>query len=747
LRYFASLFIRLFAIGIGVLALSGCFHLPTFTPTPILVTPVPPATQTPFPTPLIFSSPTPTPAPFGEPKTVEVGKPAWIGRGAIVDAVFLPGGKQVAIAWGSGVSLDDVASGQELWFRPAPTNVLTFDVQPGGKQFAAALADGSILLFDSGGGEPRPIQGAAPGVEAGDIAWSPDGKTLAFQFIGSTRGDPISLLEVASGKVSQAPHTEIDPAVTPALAWSPDGSALTVASLGATCPHVVDARSGASLAQLPASGPLYSNFPQLWLPDGNLLAVGSPDGGVALLHVAGCYQARYLWGSARIDVTPGVKRALFIDPAGKWLAFRGGALPQGNDSNPPFTVWNLANDSVLAQMQKPLPALAQRRRMASAFDGNSILTLYESGEVTRWNFRDPAAAEALVSKVQVSPVSPAGLVWSADGSRLAFSGSYGGVEVWDPAADQIVRSFDPSLELPAFSADGHKLALFDPDKKLETIFELASGGALRSLEASPVLQGAAFSPDGKSLAFSAKGMAQVADLESTRVTPLIPNPGDGLASEAVPSRMTWSPDSQSLVTAFSVPGSDEVGSGLAVLWQRDAGGAYIELAHVANVQSSYQQSAPALALFNRSGSRVALQSIPSIGTDQLQLIIYDIVLHKAILTLDGYLPGAWVNDGVLLTSKAGSLLERVNVVSGGVQSGSGSSGVDAFAPGGIFTLRQSSTNPRGILILHWQEKPDTQVAGRAVFEAPVFAADGWSPDGGWIWAVGTDGTARIWPVK
>ena len=422
MRRFIHHLLRLFALGIGLIALTACFHLPTFTPTPPPPTLVVPPTQTPFPTPLLISSATPSPTPPVEPKTVTVGKPAWIGRGGMVDAVFLPGDKQVAIAWGAGVSLDDVASGQEVWFQPTPTNLLAFDVQPGGKQFAAALADGNILIFNAAGGDPRPIQAAAPNAETSDVAWSPDGKTLAFQFTAAGRGDPISLLDVASGKITRVPGSTIDSSVTPSLAWSPDGTALTVATLGDACPHAIDARSGAPLAQPPASGPLFSSFPQLWLPGSKLLAVGSPDGGVSILHFPECNQAGYLWSASHIDVIPGVKRSLFLDPSGTRLAARGGVQPYGDDTRQPYIVWNLADESVLATLEKPLPDLAHRRRVAAAFDGNTILTLYESGEITRWNVANPAAPETLVSRVDTIPVSPAGLVWSADGSRFSISG-------------------------------------------------------------------------------------------------------------------------------------------------------------------------------------------------------------------------------------------------------------------------------------------------------------------------------------
>jgi len=739
--------LQMVAAGIGLIALTACFHLPTFTPTPSPTAPVTPATQTPFPTPLLISSSTPSPTPPFEPKTVTIGKPAWIGRGGMVDAVFLPGNKQVAIAWGAGVSVDDAASGQEAWFRPTSTNLLAFDVQPGGKQFAAALADGSILIYDAAGGDPRPIQAGAPNAEAGDVAWSPDGKTLAFQFTGAGRGDPISLLDVSSGTITRVPGSTIDSSVTPSLAWSPDGEVLTVATLGDACPHAIDVHSGAPLAQAPASGPLFSSFPQLWLPHSELLAVGSPDGGVAILRFPECNQAGYLWSSTRVDAYPGVKRSLFLDPSGTRLAARGGAQPSGDDTVQPFIVWNLADESVLATLEKPLPDLAHRRRVAAAFDGNTILTLYESGEITRWNVANPAAPETLISRVDTIPVSPAGLVWSADGSRFAISGSYGGVEVWDPASAQLVRRFDPPLELPAFNADGHKIALFDPGKGQETIFDVASGGALRSLDASAVALGPAFSPDGRYLAYALSGKMLLADLSSTRIITLRPDAGDGLAPDALPARLAWSPDSLALVAAYGVPDSEDVGSGLLVLWQIDASGAFLERLHVPNVQVSDGASVPSPVIFNRSGSRVALLSLIEMGTGQMQTVVYDLAQHKTIRALDRYTPGAWAGDDELLAMNGNSSLERINVITGIHTSGGGSGGVDAYAPGGIFTLRQAASYPRGLLVLHWQENPSTHIAGRAAFDAPGIAASGWSPDGGWIWVVGTDGTARIWPVQ
>ena len=69
--------------------------------------------------------------------------------------MFLPGAKQVAIAWGSGVSLHEVETGEEIWFQSVPTNLIAFDVQAQGKAFAAGLADGSVIIFDAVDGASR----------------------------------------------------------------------------------------------------------------------------------------------------------------------------------------------------------------------------------------------------------------------------------------------------------------------------------------------------------------------------------------------------------------------------------------------------------------------------------------------------------------------------------------------------------------------------------------------------------------
>lgn len=735
------------AIGIGVLSLSGCLPSPTLPPTPRATGTFP--TFTPIPQPA--ATITPTPEPTAGPATLQLGQPFWIGRGQIQDAVFLPGAKQVAIAWSSGVSLDAVETGQELWFQPTPANVTAFDLQPQAKMLAAALADGSVMLFDSSSGQPQHFNGDQLDVYWGDLAWSPDGKTVAFQLIGAGRGGPIYLLDTASGQVSELPNTKIDPGAggVPVLVWSPDGSMLTVNSLGSACPRLVDSHSGEDRMALGSPGQCYTDQALAWLPDGKLLAIPGLNSGVALLSYPEGNLTRYLWSPGGIGVFPGIKRSLFTDPGGKWMATRGGIGLYGYDYGQPFIVWNLASGGVQGQITQVLKPLAGLRRMAATFDGNSILILYESGEITRWAFTDPAAPEKIIAQIRAMPPSPLTVRWSADSSRLVFSGRYGGADVWDPAKGQLVRHFDPPLDTPSLSPDGSKVALFDPVKNTETIYDVASGSPVRAMvDASRVLMGPAFSHDGRYLAYAAGGRPRLADLDSVQVATLEPAPADQVGAGRSVTRLIWAPDGQAMVTFFGIPGSDAVGSGVIVLWKRGAGGTFAEVYHVANVQAGEQSNLP-LAIFNPSGSRVALQSYAELGTAQGQmLVVYDLAGQKVILTLPMTTAGAWVNDDVLLLSStaSSSRLERINVVSGDRNSGFGFDRVNAYDPTGTYYMHEALTNSRGIVILQWQESDNTKITAWGTFETNGLANYGWSPDGKLAFAVGNDGSVRIWPV-
>lgn len=335
-------------------------------------------------------------------------------------------------------------------------------------------------MFNAADGTSRRIEGARPNAYWGDIAWSPDGETLAFQFIGPNRSDPIYLLDVARGQIGEVPKSQNGEGTIPALIWSPDGSSISIAALGDACPRFVDIQTGEERMLLGRPGQCYTIPSLLFLPDGKTLAIQAQSGSVDLLRFPDGSRTRELENTAsgiigRLVEFPSATESLFTDPASKWIAARGGYEPCYCDSGDtpsdyPLIVWDLTSGLVRAKLSQAHDSLAMRHRLAAAFEGESIVMLYESGELTRWNFIDPQTKEIIVARVPSRPVSAQTLRWAADGSHLAFTGSYGGVDVYETVTRQLVQRFDPPLDSPALSPDGQVVALFDPEKNVEAIY-------------------------------------------------------------------------------------------------------------------------------------------------------------------------------------------------------------------------------------------------------------------------------------
>jgi WD40 repeat protein len=668
-----------------------------------------------------------------------------------VSAVFLPGARQIAIGWSNGVSLNTVENGQELWFQETPANVIAFDVQAQGHAFAVALSDGSVMTFDATNGKPTRFQGDEQNAMWGDIAWSPDGRTLAFQFLDSlTRDNPIFMLDVATGHIGAVPDSQTGDGVIPSLVWSPDGSSILIPSLGAPLdapfPRFVDIQTGQERMHLPQRGQVVSSAP-LFLADGQTLASEGPDGTVDLLRFADGVKVKTLWSGSRLlgrrlTEFPDAGSPLFTDPSGRWIAYRGGYEPWASSSQSPLIVWDLARGTVKARLNQAVGDLKERHRLAATFDGDSILMLYESGEITRWAFGDPRARETMLARVPVRPGTWA-LAWSADGRHLAFSGLYGGVDIYDTSG-RLVQRFDPLLTAPALSPDGQLAALFDPNQNTEVIYQVRDRQLLKTLPAAPVLLGAAFSPDGRFLAYGAPGRAVVIELASGKVISLDPAAILPIRVEQALARLIWSPDGQSLITIIQAEPSDEPDQSIALIWKRLQDGSFEAVYHVATVQAS--NVGWNLVAFSPSGRRVALQTMPQ--ATQLGLIVYDLEAEKVIQTLVEYRLGTWLNDEDLLAIEAqhNTRLTRINVVSGQKTIGVSAYAVAPSPDGKFFAQVEWSSNhvDSSITIRKWQ---NGEVVALIQGESALVHDHAWSPDGQWLAAVGNNGTLRLWPVK
>jgi WD40 repeat protein len=157
-----------------------------------------------------------------------------------------------------------------------PGWVLALAFSPDGKTLAFSRTDSTVLLWDvSSGNVCHTFREHTRNVYA--LAWSPDGKTVASAGEDAT----VQLWDAATEKPlhSLAGHT----GTVNALAWSPDGKAVASASHDATV-RLWDAASGK-----PQEAPL--KHPQAvhvvaWSPDGRTLATGSADFVVRLWDAA-----------------------------------------------------------------------------------------------------------------------------------------------------------------------------------------------------------------------------------------------------------------------------------------------------------------------------------------------------------------------------------------------------------------------------------------------------------------------------
>jgi len=743
LKKFPRLFILM---GIVLGGLTGCAGEASEVPTPFQITPtMPTATQ---------AAPTAAPTTTAPARLVFDG-PFWLGRGKIRAAEFLPVAQRVVIAWGSGVSLHVVETGEKIWFTPTPANLIAFAVQPQAQHFAAALSNGSVVVFAAETGESQIFSGAKPNAYWGDLAWSPDGQTIAFQFIGDKRSDPIFLLDLNSGQIREVPGSQTGSHVMPELVWSPDGRSITVAALGEECSRFIDMDSGDFRMSLGQPGECYPLPPLLFLADGQTLAVNAPSGGVDLIRFPeGTLLLTLKSGGGLVGRQmefPAAGGTLFTDPDGKYIAARGGYEPCycGNPSDQPYhplIVWDLKAGSIQAQLERAVEPLTERHRLAATFDGGSILALYDSGAITRWPFSDPQAEESIIAQIPVRPVPAWSIRWSADGSRLAFTGEYGGVDVYDTVARQLIRRFDPPLESPALNVDGRLIALYDPDQDAEMIFELQSGEPMRILPGSPVLLGAAFSPDGQYLAYGNSAKAAVVEVSSGEVEILNPGPAAPVDENMAVSRLIWSPDGQALVTVFGIASGESLEAGVIVLWQRQANHTFRAVYHVPNVQANYSSPNQILAVFNPSGSRIALRSLAAMEAGQSSLVVFDLRAGQVLRTFSEYKPAVWFSDDLLLAAEVQyyTRLVDINVVDGKVSTYSGVDiGDSAYHPSGRYVARMTNPPQRGVTI---RDSRTNKVVASLEHESLNLLDYAWSPDGRWLVSVGDDGTLRLWNI-
>ena len=179
---------------------------------------------------------------------------------------FTPDSKTYISAWKSGIRIFSMTEKRVRALLPVPESHV-FSIAPDGKQMAAAIEDGSILLFDiESAKEIRRWQAGC--VRWGYIGYSKDGKTLA-----SSAGSSIRFWNPETGE-RKDPYRDFDDEIK-AIRFSPDGA--TIAVDGVRQLGIVDASSFRTIASIPRVYQYSCEFAPVYSPDSRTLAFVSRD--------------------------------------------------------------------------------------------------------------------------------------------------------------------------------------------------------------------------------------------------------------------------------------------------------------------------------------------------------------------------------------------------------------------------------------------------------------------------------------
>jgi len=405
-----------------------------------------------------------------------------VGPGGLAD--WSPDDKQFAFAGGHSESLKagiwvqnaDGRGRQWLSLGTAP------HWSPDGSQIA--FQSGGLQILDLAIGTQRRAFERGDGVRGVRFGfdWSPDGTQLAVVAERDEKTRAVVIVEAAGSGAGMRVRLQ---AQVNDVAWSPDGKTLAVSildpDLGDHRIHLLSVDGDDAAVEVP--GQEGDNREPAWSPDGRQLAFVSSRRDIPWQRAAAPT------GEARLELVRshdkgGTVYSVGLTPDGR-TAFVGGDM-----SNRGVQVWDTTTGDVLRRIDISgifVAVSPDGRHAASAS--------FIGGDVDYIDLDDGSTVRKFETGAMV-----VSLDFSGDGSRLVTSGSDKSVCAFDVASgEQLTRiQHSDDVKRVAFSPDGTLIAVTCSDRKLY-LWNAETGEKVREIKHPACPWGVAFSPDGRRL--------------------------------------------------------------------------------------------------------------------------------------------------------------------------------------------------------------------------------------------------------
>jgi len=702
-----------------VLILTGC-RIPSATSVP---TPVPSLTASATPslsvaTPVpasLFSTiaasllttvvpPTPTPTTIAVPAIQSFDGTPPPTAGAVISPANA--GSLVEVArWGKG-----------------PANSLCFS--PNGQVLAVASPIG-IYFYDPGTlQEIRHIDTGAP---AGEITFSPDGKSLA----AIVNGNQVDLYDAASGKKLQTFSDSNKYGIT-SMAFSPDGKILAYGVDDLTI-RLVDASSGDELHILRGLSAAVTNI--AFLPDGNTLASNSND------------QTVILWDASSGNVI----RRLGSNPPSYWTVSDMAVSPDGTTlatahDLQELTIWDTASGQAIHTIQGDKP---RTTFISVAFSPDGKILAAGTGDQNTWLI-DVKSGQ----KMRVLKDYAYGMTFSPDGQTLALGDSGSTVRLLDVRTGRLLRSSEEHsgpLAWFGLSADGKTLAASYSGESVFLskfkAFNLASGASHNLNDKGSCRNDfLALSPDGRTLAlvcYTKDGYATIGrlDVASGQITGSFTQQPFETGEQV--GAIGFSPDGRTLAVGSDI---DYIGAP-QIRFFNTAGG----------MRASKEPfTIPVFSLaFSADNGRLAIgpNEVAKCGGCEAipqPVEIWDVANVKQDLSLPGFTKAvtglAFSPDGKVLATGSDDQKIRIwDMSSGNEVHELGPVGLHmhlAFSPDGSLLIAGAGNGMITIVDTSTWTQITTLTASSGTLTGLTF-----TPDGKFIISGGEDGVIRFWAVQ